>query len=426
MNKNLTYAIDFGTSNSLLAAADSQKTYMPIALDPFSDNCSTLRSLIYFSEDLNVYFGQEAIQRFVEEDGSGRFLRSIKKYLPQKSFTGTRIGNRHHNLETLISEFLKEMKKRADHHFQSDITRLVLGRPASFSSDPTEDKLANDRLMKAAQLAGFIDIEFMPEPLAAAYDYKKQIQDEKIILVVDLGGGTSDFTVVKVHRGPFQSKDVLSIGGISVAGNALDSRIMSQIIAPNFGTEIKYKLPLSTSMKKMPSSLKYEICSPPDITFLGRSSIMPFLESVRKSPISKIDREKLDHLKSLVNYNLGFQIFENIEQTKVSLCNFKSIADFRFNEADISIHEKISFTEFEKITNAQIQAILKCMDEVIHQAGLRPQDIDSICCTGGTSKVPAIFDGLLQRFGSDRIQTFKSFHSIIQGLAEKAHQNLVQ
>lgn len=418
MKENLAYAIDFGTSNSLIAAAGNGRELPPLAVDPTSGDPTILRSLMYFPRTGPPRFGQQAVHGYTQDGGDGRFIRSIKKYLPAENFTGTQIGDKVYSLEDLIGCFLREMKNRADGHFQQDVRRLVLGRPARFSSDPHRDRLAQERLEAAARGAGFDHIEFFPEPLAAAYDYRKQIRSEKLVLVVDLGGGTSDFTVIRIHPARHGEDDVLSVGGVSVAGDALDGCLMGGKIAPHFGSEVKYRLPMSRNVLTMPLSLKFRLMSPADITLMSRSDIMHFLQEVRRCAVGSGDRRRLDQLFHLIAENLGFALFEEIESWKKRVC-MEGDAAFEFFRDEIEIKETLSYREFTDYGRERIEEIFATLDEVMKSAQVERSRIDLICCTGGTSKIPAIRDGLAERFGEEKIQTFKNFHSVIGGLVAR-------
>ena len=165
------YAIDFGTTNSLLAAARDGKSLGFAPLDPAAANPSVLRSLLYFPNAKSVFYGSDAVREFSARDQVGRLIRSIKRQLPRRSFVGTFVDDRPFNLEDLIAVFLAEMKRRADVHFVADVRSVVLGRPARFSNDDADDRFAQDRLERAARLAGFKEIEFFAEPIAAAHGY---------------------------------------------------------------------------------------------------------------------------------------------------------------------------------------------------------------------------------------------------------------
>lgn len=421
----MIYAIDFGTCNSLLAAATSKNASQAIELDPSHYDPTIMRSTMFFSDHGRVTFGQAAIKTYISESGEGRFIRSVKKFLPSKNFTATRIGSKSYELEELIGRFLREMKQRADAQFQQNVESVVLGRPAKYSPNEAEDKLAQERMQKAAKMAGFKNIYFFPEPLAAAFDYRKNLKSEKLVLIVDLGAGTSDFTVIRLKSTGFSQEDVLSLGGVSIAGDALDGMIMSEKIGPHLGTEIRYRLPMGTNVLTMPADLKFRLMSPADITLMQKSDMMNFLEDVRKATSEKNDRQKIERLFTLVGDNLGFAIFEEIEKCKRSVCT-QGEGEFHFSYADIDIAERLSDQNFKEITAKKISAIFKSMDDVILNAGIKATDIDLICCTGGTSKVPEVHSRLVERFGTDKIKTLGSFHSVIQGLSERARDLLLE
>ncbi|MGE0527912.1 MAG: Hsp70 family protein [Bdellovibrionales bacterium] len=423
MKGKIIYAIDFGTSNSLLAAATADSTGKPIPLDFGHSDPTVMRSTMYFSTRDSVWFGEDAIRTYLIESGEGRFIRSIKKFLPSTNFSSTQIGTKAYTLEDLIGRFLREMKLRADRHFNHDVRSVVLGRPARFSNAQKAEDLAQQRLQRAAAAAGFEEIHFFPEPLAAAFDYRQGLVEEKLVLIVDLGAGTSDFTVIRLKPDSFESDDVLSLGGISVAGDALDGSIMAGKIAPHFGSQVKYRLPMSSNVLTMPADLRFRLSSPADITLMSKSDIMGFLEEVNRCTIDKKDSERLDRLFTLIDENLGFAVFDEIEACKRAVCE-GTRGLFQFRHPDIQIQEDLSAEEFEALSEVKIRSIFSTMDQVISASGVCPTDIDLICCTGGTSKVPAVRSHLMRRFGVDKIRTLQSFHSVIQGLAERARDLL--
>src|SRR6478752_5012430 len=153
-DKPTLYAIDFGTSNSLLCGVTSRGVDAPLALDPSASDPSVFRSILFFSETKQWHFGAAALERYVAEGMRGRFLRSLKRFLPMPSFEETRIGSRNVKLEELIGVFLREMRQRANHHYGVDVRRALFGRPARFAENDQNDALAEARLRNAAELAG--------------------------------------------------------------------------------------------------------------------------------------------------------------------------------------------------------------------------------------------------------------------------------
>ena len=419
------YAIDFGTSNSLLAAANRDATCPPIPLDDRALDPSVFRSILFYSDDAAWSFGAGALSDYVAQGMRGRFIRSVKRFLPVASFSDTRIGTRKVLLEELVGMFLREMRQRANAHFKCDVRRVMLGRPARFSDDDQADALAEARLHSAAELAGFEDIHFCPEPLAAAYDFGTTKPGANTFLVADFGGGTSDYTVARLDPARADSLEVLAIGGVAQAGDAFDGSLMRHGIAEHFGSRVRYQVPFGSNWLEMPAPLMERLCSPADICVLARRDVTEFLRGVRAGSAKDEDKQHVDQLLCLIEDGLGFQIFEAIEQQKRELSTHES-AIFRFEYPGIDIRETMTRARFEDASARVSGSILDRLDQVLARAGIAPSEIDRVCSTGGTAKVPVIRRGLEARFGAQKLQALSSFHAVIQGLAERARLLLNQ
>lgn len=419
----LVYGIDFGTSNSIVGAADPTGLRGFVPLDPGAPDPSILRSLLYFPNARQVYFGSEAISQFVDHDLSGRFIRSIKKQLPSRSFTGTQVDNRVLSLEHLVGTFLGELRNRANRHYGMDVTHVVLGRPARFSADDADDTFAQARLEEAARLAGFRHIEFLAEPVAASIGYergsKQAAKANPIILTVDYGGGTSDFTVYQLKGTDFRPSDVIAMGGVSVAGDALDSAIMRSRISLHFGTGVRFQVPFGDNTLTMPKGLMERICHPGEISLLRKQDTMEFLRNVRQWSLGPEDRARMDRLFTLLEDQLGFSIFEQIEKTKRGLSTAEQ-AQFRFSYPGIEITESFLRSEFEDYASDALNKMKNSLDETLLRSGLRDSQIDRILCTGGTARVPWVRQSLVGRFGAEKIQDLDPFRGVARGLAERA------
>lgn len=418
----LTYAIDFGTSNSLLGAADENGPRGFAPLDPDAPDPSILRSLLYFPSADQVFYGSRAIQEFASRDHTGRFIRSIKKQLPSRSFIGTYVDNRALNLENLIGVFLGEIRRRANAHFGEDVTRVVLGRPARFAPDEADDRYAEGRLESAARLAGFKEIHFFQEPIAAAFGYDRESSTKsEVVFAADFGGGTSDFTVYRLSSGEFRSSDVLSMGGVSVAGDALDAALMRHRISPYFGTGVRYKVPFGSNVLTMPVHLMERICHPAEISLLRRQDTLEFFRNVQQWSLGDEDREKMDRLFTLLNDQLGFPLFEKIEAAKKSLSSLDP-SKFEFHYPEIEITEEISRKDFETYAAAPLETILHSLDETLKAGQISPSQIDRVLCTGGTARVPWLRAALHQRFGKEKVQDLDPFRGVASGLMARAKE----
>ena len=419
------YAIDFGTSNSLLAAASRDATCAPIPLDPHALDPSVFRSILFYSDDGVWSYGAGALSEYVAQGLRGRFIRSVKRFLPMESFADTRIGSRKVLLEELVGMFLRELRRRANAHFGVDVRRVMLGRPARFSDDDEADALAESRLRRAAQFAGFEDVHFCPEPLAAAYDFGTTKPGANTFLVADFGGGTSDYTVARIDPTRADSLEVLAIGGVAQAGDAFDGALMRHGIAEHFGSRVRYQVPFGSNWLEMPAPLMERLCSPADICLLARRDVLEFLRGVRSGSASEEDKLHVDQLTTLIEDGLGFQLFEAIELQKREL-SVQDSATFRFEYPGIDVTETMTRARFETASAKVSSSILTRLDRTLEQAGITASDIDRVCSTGGTAKVPVIKHGLEARFGAEKLQALSSFHAVIQGLAERARLLLAQ
>ena len=420
----LVYAIDFGTSNSLLGAADENGLRGFAPLDPQASDPAILRSLLYFPDSKQVFYGRQAVQEFTARDHVGRFVRSIKKQLPSRSFIGTFVENRPFNLEDLIGVFLGEIRRRANAHFGADVTRVVLGRPARFAPDEADDRYAEGRLERAARIAGFKEIEFFPEPVAAAFGYGQEGSGESLVLAADYGGGTSDFTVYRMGARAgrrFESSDVVAMGGVSTAGDALDAALMRNRISSYFGTGVQYKVPFGSNVLTMPTHLMERICHPAEISLLRKQDTMEFFRNVRQWSLGSEDREKMDRLFTLLQDQLGFPLFERIEATKRAL-SASSSARFEFKYPELEIQEKITRKEFETYASIQFEKMTAALDETLRAGQIKPDAVDRVLCTGGTAKVPHIRESLIERFGEKKLFDLDPFRGVAQGLMVRASE----
>jgi hypothetical chaperone protein len=412
------YAIDFGTSNSLLCGVSARGVDAPLALDPAAADPSVFRSILFYSETRDWYFGAEALERYVAEGMRGRFLRSLKRFLPMPSFEETRIGSKNVALEELIGVFLREMRRRANAHYGVDVKRALFGRPARFSDRDDNDALAEERLREAASFAGFEEVNFCPEPIAAAYDFRSRLTEPKVVLVADFGGGTSDYTVARLTPGESQV-EVLAVGGVSIAGDAFDGSIMRHKVSRHFGSDVKYKVPFGSNVLSMPRPLMESLCSPAETCLLAQRDIMTFLRDIKSGSLGKDDKQHIDQLLCLVEDSLGFQIFEAIEHTKRELSDHEATR-FTFDYPGIDIAEPITQHEFQSFSAPQVDAILGSLDQTLSASGLGAAGIDLVCCTGGTARVAALASGIQSRFGAEKLVRLRSLHSVIQGLGERA------
>lgn len=403
--------VDFGTSNSAVALPDGRV----LSIDPKAEAQSLFRSVLYFPEETRQsYAGAEAIELYLEEV-SGRFIQSVKSWLPSKSFHATQINNRAFKLVDLVALLLRQIRARAEKAHGQELTRVVMGRPAVFSHEAENDALAEQRLREAAELAGFKEIVFLIEPIAAALAYEARLESEQSVLVGDFGAGTSDFTLMKL--GPDRRfrkgrhEDVIASGGVRIGGDNFDSAIMRHVLLPHFGAGSRYKI--HEQWLPMPNHIVHKLLSWREMSFIRDRSTQELLtQMVRTS-----DRpESIEALQDLVMENLGFQLFRAIERCKVQLSRGES-GRIVFDEARIQLDVTISRENFEEFCAPLIESLAACVDDVIARADTK---VDAVFLTGGTSYIPSVRRMLEERFGKDRIHTADAFTSVCEGLGRGA------
>ena len=422
MSKPTAYAIDYGTSNSVLCAANDKDLFDSIAVDPRSSEPTILKSIIYASSQDQWLFGQNAIDQYLENPAHGRMFKSLKRFLPDPSFKGTRVFNEVLSVSDLVAKQLRYMRLNANEHFQSDVTQVVMGCPAIFSSNADNNKTAFDRLELAARAAGFEDVEFCPEPIAAAYKFRQELKTETVVAVADFGGGTSDFTLLKMGPSGFKQSDVLSLGGVSIAGDKYDAAIMKDVISPHFGSKITYRKPMSKNALSFPKALIRKMCSPADMMMLNRGEVLDYIREAQRYIIDDNDAYKIDQLLTLIEERQGYALFREIEECKIQLSDLDE-APCRFNYPSIEVEEMVQNQQFVDASAGFTNEILKCLDQTVQDAGLSFDDVDIVCLTGGTANIPALRSGLGHRFG-DKLKLSARFHSVAYGLADRAQRRI--
>ncbi len=451
--------IDFGTTNSSVAYFDGQ-ALRPVALDAGSDNPNVLPSLIWIDRDYNVQLGSSAAIEYLEKEtgrrtvwarrdlepieiivagavvkglgdsnpihywhdvhvvtdvnANGRLLQSVKTALRDPGYEGTRIFDRTYTIDELIALLLSEMRTQAERYFEDTCDSVVLGRPVKFSDDAAITARAEEILYRAARFAGFREIAFEMEPVAAAHLYHVQSEQRQIALVFDFGGGTLDLTMVEVGGTP--PPRVIATHGVLIGGDNLDQRLMRSLL-PHFGSKAKVD-----GGADFPQEF---------LDQLHTWQTMPELS--RPEPLAKIHRyqqssdspAEMRALETLVTQNVGFKLFQEIERTKKALTS-DLMARLGFQYQAIHLDERIARRDFEEMIAPEIAAVAESIRAILKDARMRPDQVDVVLRTGGTSLVPA-YAGLLQDiFGHDKVRAMAPLTSVGGGMAIVAYEGHVR
>lgn len=413
----IVFGIDFGTTNSALSVYRNGSVEV-VAVDGNDRSGELMRSVLYFNEEHEIYVGEEAIRQYVDDGANGRFMQSIKTFLPNTSFDSTEVFGKRYAIDDLVAIILRNIKARGEAHVGCPVESVVLGRPVVFSTDPAKDAVAEQRLEKAARKAGFKNIWFQYEPVAAALAFEEMLQtgQERIVFIGDFGGGTSDFSVIRVKGGAFarsdRRSDVLSLGGVYVAGDKFDSQIMWDKVAHHFGRYARYKTMGKDEWVNVPRSIIHTLCQWHRIPLLRSRKTR---EHIRVIKGTTDDRQAIEHLENIISDNYGFFLFQAIEKAKCELSGQEQ-ALISFRERDLCIDEEIGKGEFEAINGENIRQISECIDEVVACSGLTPAQMDTVFLTGGTSRIPRIQALFAERFGRDKLDNRNAFTSVVHGL----------
>jgi hypothetical chaperone protein len=445
---NLRYGLDFGTSNSAIAITENGAARL-LPIDPLAPNPGVAPSVLFITREGDAYIGGEAIQKFVALNTGreivktrvntgkivntfygdewvqfdadvalpGRFFQSLKSFLRDDSFDGTNVFGQSYTLEELIAIFLRALKQRADAAVGHEINAVTLGRPVHFSDDGSKDDSAQARLLKAARLAGFDDVQFMYEPVGAALQYESTLPREELAFVFDFGGGTLDFSVIRLgpqHRAQAdRTRDILAVGGVVIGGNTLDEDIMERRLLEYFGSRASAKT-LSGTVVAYPQWLLALLRSWHTIQLLNERGTVKFLREFRV--IAKYNRAEIDALLYLVQRNYGWELFEEIERAKIELSSATE-TELKFEREVIRIREPLSRRSFERLITPRLGTIEAAMQQTLDDAGVNADDINVVLRTGGSSLIPAVQALLERQFGAKKVMKQEVFTSIVSGLA---------
>ena len=439
--------MDFGTTNSGMAVYDGRSvTVLP--LDPANANPRVLRTALYVTNDQTVHIGRRAVDRYFEQNvgrpvkmqkvwigeievygadmyyvtdayawvdvySPGRLLLSIKTSLRDADYPGTVVGHFYYSLENLIATYLTTTKVRAERILGRELRQVVLGRPVRFSTNPEQDRLAQSRLLQAALRAGYEKVYFQYEPIAAAFNYETSIGKEENVLVFDFGGGTLDITVMRL--GNRQRRAVLATGGIPVAGDVFDQKLVRAKLTRHFGEGSLYGA--RHKALTVPQWIYDTFSSWQTILELQSAENRKILQEIAQSARR---RYQIEALVNLVSSNSGLRMFDIVERTKRTLSE-KRGAEILLEGPGFHVRDFVTRSEFENIIRNEIVAIDRHLDETLAASGLVAGQIDAVIRTGGSSEIPVFHEMLARKFGAEKVRRIDVFSSVTAGLGVIAH-----
>ena len=414
--------IDFGTTNTV-ASVRVNGQVKTLALEPKSVNPFLMKTLLYFPDRKDVFFGKAAIDEYFDRGMEGRFLQSIKRLLPNPHFTGTSLFGRHSKIEDLVSIFLKEVRMRIEREVGSlDGVPIIMGKPARYHHEEEKEALGTERFRRAIELAGFdlAQMSFLEEPVAASRSItrtKKELNEKgPLTLIADLGGGTSDYTLFE----RLKDETILThaVNGVPLAGDALDSDFFVAKLNPYFGANIRYQRPLSSNVLTLPTLILKQLPKWHYHAFLKEPSTWNFITSLKKELVDEDQQIKLENLISLIDENLGYKLYLSVEALKIALSETEQ-TNFDFKSYPIEIGFPVELPDYQKIISDTSQKIVDTALETCKLGKLTPADVKVLQFTGGTSKIPLIRERLKALFPNASVAEHETFTAVADGLAAK-------
>lgn len=409
--------LDFGTSNSTIGTLRHNRC----ELIPLENNKVTMRSAIFCdAENKEWVFGQEGINRYLEST-PGRLMMALKSVLGSPLMEDeTLIFNEFMTYTNILSKFIQNIKTRAEQLIGHELTHAVLGRPVHFhDSDPEKDKAAQNTLETIALSLGFKEVTFQFEPIAAALAYETTLTSEKLALIIDMGGGTSDFTVIRLRPGAAsmeRSQDVLANAGIHIAGTDFDCKLSLHTVMPLLGMHTLMRG--SSSDIEVPSAYYYDLTTWHTLTQLYNLKTLSHIRSIQTVAYEK---ELLGRLIRVLQQRAGHHILDAVENCKQQLsASINAVLDLQFIENDLNLN--ITRTQFNDVIHDDFERIFAAVKQTIASAGVTPSDINAIFYTGGSTKIPLIHEKINPLFPHADIVQGDAFGSVGLGLTIDAQR----
>jgi hypothetical chaperone protein len=407
-----TLGLDFGTSNSAMAFVGASGAAQPV---PLEGDAPMLPTAVFFNaEERRIHFGRDAIATYLT-GVDGRLMRSLKSLLGSSLLEEqTRIPEGMVSFRDVIARFLLEMRRRAQAHLGRECKRVVLGRPVHFvDDDPARDRSAQQALLQAARAAGFEEVILELEPIAAAFDYERRITRESLVLIVDIGGGTSDFTVVRL--GPQRvgladrKADILATAGVHIGGTDYDRKLSLERVMPLLG--LHHRGPTG---REVPSRIFFDLSTWHLINWLYTAKMLRQAEELR---VDYADVHLHDRLRQVLSLRLGHRIASEVEQAKIraSTRDAGTAIDLTFIEPGLL--PALDGPGIAGDLARLLQQVVDCAHACVRRAGLIPAKLDSVYLTGGSSALRPFQQLLQAQFPQSPLVIGDLFGGVAAGLA---------
>jgi len=408
--------LDFGTTNSVAAIATGQQSDL-VAFSGARATGAVFRSALCFWHDdaakggMAHEAGPWAIAEYLDFPQGSRFIQSFKSVAAMPVFEHASVFEKRFRFEELGQMFLARMVAHADGALDRRPERIIVGRPVEYAGSRPDEALARQRY--DAMFSGFgADVHYVYEPMGAAFSYASRLTRPATILVADFGGGTSDFSIVRVAE-PGAARRCLPLGsaGIGIAGDRFDYRIVDRLVLPMLGKGGSYRS--FDKLLEIPRSHFADFADWSRLALMRNRRTLAELAQLRKAAT---DPDAIGRMIAVIEQELGYALYDAVGALKRTLSQAEA-APFRFEAGDLRIEAEVTRAEFEQWIAPDIARIEATVDTALARAALGPEAIDRVFLTGGSSLIPAIRAIFDRRFGVDRIATGGELTSIAHGLA---------
>ncbi|HWV08186.1 MAG TPA: Hsp70 family protein [Pseudomonas sp.] len=405
--------IDFGTSNSTVGwLRPGSETLIEL-----EDGKITLPSVVFFNlEERRPVYGRLALHEYLE-GYEGRLMRSLKSLLGSKLLKSeTTVLGSALPFKDLLGFFIGELKKRAEAAAERSFDEVVLGRPVFFvDDDPVADQEAQNTLVAVAHKLGFRDVSFQYEPIAAAFDYESGINREELVLIVDIGGGTSDFSLVRLsperRTVADRHSDILATGGVHIGGTDFDKQLSLHGVMPLFGYGSRMK-----SDALMPTSYHLNLATWHTINAVYAQKSQLALQNMR---YDIVDPTGIDRLFKLIEQRAGHWLAMQVEESKIDLTEQDS-RPIDLGRVEPGLVAELTRELFDSAIDPLLTRIRASVSQLLGDAGIGVQQVDTVFFTGGSSSIPALRQSVAAMLPNARHVEGNNFGSIGSGLAIEA------
>lgn len=409
--------LDFGTTNTVIALSEEHDHSRLMSFDGADAAGEIFRSALCFWEDgserngIASEAGPWAIAEYLQSPLDSRFVQSFKSVAASPIFDRAQIFGRPFRFEDFGQLFLNKLRDHAGGALKSLPPRIVVGRPVEYAGPRPDPALARQRYDLMFERWGS-QIHYVYEPLGAAFSFASRLDRPTTLLVADFGGGTTDFSVVRIAEpGSSRRCQPLASAGVGIAGDRFDKRIVDHLVLPLLGKRGMYRS--FDKVLEIPGGYFSDFA---DWSRLALMRNRRTLEELHKLQRSAIDPDPIGRMIALIEHEQGFPLYEAVGRTKRALSTSEE-AQFSFSGGGVEINAFVTRRDFEKWIAEDLKRIEAAMDTALLKAQVAPDAIDRVFLTGGSSLIPAIRALFERRFSADQIATGGELTSIAHGLA---------